>query len=223
MRIRTSSLAAFAFAGIWTLFGSLAIAPCLAADLRVTVLDPNGKAVSNIVVVATPPILPTSLENNAQAVMDQVDKTFVPEILAVRKGTAVIFPNSDSVAHQVYSFSAAKRFALPLYRGRPYPPVVFDRPGVVTLGCNIHDRMVGYIFVTDSPYFGKTNAQGIVEWHSLSAATYRVDIWSPHLAAAEPDRAITTSESNAAELVIRLARQPHAAPAQPTDRRIREY
>ena len=70
------------------------------------------------------------------------------------------FPNNDTVSHQVYSFSAAKRFQLPLYKGEVHPPVTFDRPGLVVLGCNIHDVMVGYIYVTDAPYFGKTDREG---------------------------------------------------------------
>jgi len=70
------------------------------------------------------------------------------------------FPNSDQIQHQVYSFSAPKTFKLSLYAGHKYPPVIFDRPGLVTLGCNIHDGMIGYIYVTDSPFFGRSDDAG---------------------------------------------------------------
>ena len=94
------------------------------------------------------------------AVMDQLDRAFVPDLLVVPVGSTVSFPNSDSVSHQIYSFSSAKRFQLPLYRGKPYPPVLFDQTGVVTLGCNIHDEMLAYLVVTDAPYFGRSDRAG---------------------------------------------------------------
>src|SRR5205085_4294607 len=90
------------------------------------------------------------------AVIDQKNKTFVPHVLPVQVGTAVKFPNSDDIQHQVYSFSPAKTFNLPLYKGTPANPIVFDTAGVVTVGCNIHDTMNGYIVVVDTPYFEKT-------------------------------------------------------------------
>ncbi len=96
--------------------------------------------------------------------MDQVDRQFSPYVLAVHTGTRVLFVNNDSVAHQVYSFSPAKRFELALYHGKPREPVVFDQPGIVTVGCNIHDNMVGYLYVTDAPWFGTTGNDGV--WRS---------------------------------------------------------
>jgi hypothetical protein len=86
------------------------------------------------------------------------------------------------VSHQVYSFSAAKRLQLPLYKGKVHPPITFERPGIVVLGCNIHDAMVGYIYVTDTPYFGSTEAGGSLHLKGLPAGDYRVAIWSPFIA-----------------------------------------
>ncbi len=64
------------------------------------------------------------------------------------------------MSHHVYSFSEAKTFELALYKGNAHPPLVFDRPGVVVLGCNIHDSMLGYILVVDTPHFASTDAAG---------------------------------------------------------------
>jgi plastocyanin len=114
-------------------------------------------------------------------VMDQMNRAFTPELIVVPVGAAVIFPNSDTVSHQVYSFSPAKRFQLPLYRGKPYPPVRFDTPGIVTLGCNIHDNMIGWILVTDAPWFGRSDAQGRWTLASLAVGDYDVTIWHPRL------------------------------------------
>ena len=75
----------------------------------------------------------------------------------------ISFPNSDTVRHQVYSFSPVKRLELPLYRGKPFAPQAFDVAGVVTIGCNIHDSMRAYVYVVDAQYFGRTDATGIWE------------------------------------------------------------
>ena len=76
-------------------------------------------------------------------VIDQRDKVFVPVVTVIQTGTEVSFPNSDSVSHHVYSFAQPNTFELPLYKGKRSPTVQFDHAGVVTLGCNIHDSMVG--------------------------------------------------------------------------------
>ena len=99
--------------------------------------------------------------------MDQVNLAFAPDVLVIPVHSTVQFPNSDAISHQVYSFSSARHFQLPLYRGKPYPPVQFDQPGVVTLGCNIHDNMIAYMLVTDAPFFGRTDALG--KWRARSA------------------------------------------------------
>jgi plastocyanin len=116
-----------------------------------------------------------------QAVLDQVGLAFVPDVIVIPVGSTIAFPNTDAVSHQVYSFSSPRRFQLPLYRGKPYPPVTFDQPGIVTLGCNIHDDMLAYIVVTDAPFFGRTDARG--EWvaTNLPNGTYRVRVWHPLL------------------------------------------
>jgi hypothetical protein len=110
------------------------------------------------------------------AVMDQRNRTFVPHVLTIQTGTAVTFPNSDNVRHQVYSFAAAKKFQLPLYEGTPAAPVVFDKPGVVSLGCNIHDRMSAFIVVVDTPYFASLGPER-AELSELPDGRYEVHVW----------------------------------------------
>lgn len=143
-----------------------------AAVLEVTTSD--GKApLADVVVSLHPEAASTA---SATAVMDQRDSTFVPGVLAVQAGTTVSFPNSDTVRHQVYSFSPAKPFELPLYEGTPLSPVTFDRPGVVVVGCNIHDWMIGYIVVLDTPHFAKSDAAGKLRI-DLPAGRYRLQAW----------------------------------------------
>ncbi len=150
-----------------------------------TVVDDKGKPVADAVVVAVPADGAVRLSSRRDAVIDQVDKEFTPKVNVILVGTPVIFPNHDNVRHQVYSFSAAKRFELPLYAGVPAQPVLFDTPGVVVLGCNIHDWMVGYIYVSESPYFAKTRADGKATITDLPARAYVVRVWHPQLEGSE--------------------------------------
>jgi hypothetical protein len=98
----------------------------------------------------------------------------------------VKFPNSDNIRHQVYSFSPTKRFELRLYEGTPSDPVLFEKPGVVVLGCNIHDWMLGYIYVTDDPRFGVTDAQGKLTLEQLPAGSYQATLWHPQVRDLQP-------------------------------------
>ncbi|WP_423835223.1 methylamine utilization protein [Stutzerimonas stutzeri] len=146
------------------------------------VIDAQGRPVAGVVL---------SVAGQAQrkpapvAIMDQLDKQFVPAVLAVATGTAVSFPNSDDIRHQVYSFSPAKRFELRLYEGTPSAPVGFDHPGLVVLGCNIHDWMLGYIYVTDDPWFGVSDAQGLINLDA-PAGQYPATLWHPALVDMQP-------------------------------------
>ena len=139
--------------------------------------------------------------------MDQKDSAFVPHMLVVERGTAVTFPNSDSVSHHVYSFSEAKRFELALYKGDRHPPLVFDRAGVVVLGCNIHDGMLGYVVVVDSPHFATTDAAGRVVLHGLAAGAYSVDTFTPRAKPKDAPSATLTfaDEAKTTRLTLELA------------------
>jgi plastocyanin len=115
----------------------------------------------------------------AQA-MDQVNKQFAPHMLVVQQGAEVRFPNSDSIKHHVYSFSSTKTFELKLYSQQSETPVLFDRTGVVELGCNIHDWMLGYIYVVDTPYFAKSSSDGsaLIE---APMGEYTISVWHPRM------------------------------------------
>jgi plastocyanin len=155
-------------------------------EIAASVTDTLGQPVVDAIVVAVPVDGSQKLpEHPRGSVVDQVDKEFSPKVLAVVAGTPVTFPNRDNVRHHVYSFSPAKRFELPLYAGVPAQPVVFDKPGVVVLGCNIHDWMVGYVYVSESPYFARTGNDGKALLTDLPPRAYYVRVWHPQLDAAE--------------------------------------
>ena len=160
--------------------------PGQGAELHALVKDHHGKLVADAVILATPLDPRNALHAKPpQDAVDQVDKQFVPYVKTVFVGSRVRFPNSDHIRHQVYSFSAAKKFELPLYTGTDAPPVVFDKPGVVVLGCNIHDWMVGYIYVSDTPFFAKTEVAGTATIDNLPPGDYSVRVWHPSMAQGE--------------------------------------
>jgi plastocyanin len=153
-----------------------------AAELLILVKDHHGKSVADAVVLATPVDPKAAQRLKPQTVaIDQVDKQFVPYVKPIFVGSKVRFPNSDKIRHQVYSFSPAKVFELPLYGGTDAPPVVFDKPGVVVLGCNIHDWMVAYVYVSETPYFTKTEAAGTAAIDDMPPGEYSVRVWHPNL------------------------------------------
>lgn len=156
-----------------------------AADWTLQVRDPAGAPVPNAAVAVELKGQPVRPATGAAATMAQRDRQFQPQLLVVQTGTAVNFPNFDTVRHHVYSFSPTKKFELKLYSGTPAEPVVFDKPGVAQLGCNIHDRMSAHIVVVDTPLFGITDAKGEVTLN-LPPGEHRLRLWATRMGNAAP-------------------------------------
>ena len=189
---------------------TLAIAtPLLGATITARVSDARGRAINDAVVYAVPEGRQLPLAKRT-AVMDQRNRMFIPHVLPVQTGTSVQFPNSDDVRHHVYSFSAAKTFQLPLYKGTPANPEVFDRAGVATLGCNIHDQMSAFIVVVDTPFFAKT-ANGVAELSDVDAGRYTVRVWYPDMRAEPQPRSITVTANDRLSLTF-VAGRANARP-----------
>jgi plastocyanin len=115
------------------------------------------------------------------AIIDQKHNEFVPDLLVVRTNTMIRFPNSDDVRHHVYSFSPAKKFELRLYHGKTAEPILFDKPGKVVLGCNIHDSMKAHIYVLDTDYYQVSNNTGKVEFSNIPTGNYQLQIFHPQM------------------------------------------
>jgi plastocyanin len=189
----------------------LALAPAAhsaAAMLEISVVDEQGRPIGDVAVYVTPADGVAGAAAHAageqKAIMDQHDMQFVPHLLVVQTGTEITFPNGDNVSHHVYSFSEAKRFELKLYKGDVYPPVTFDRPGVVVLGCNIHDGMLGYVVVVDTPHFAKTDERGVAQLDGVPSGDYVLAAWTPRArpAALPPTQQITVGEGTAAAEIL---------------------
>jgi plastocyanin len=184
---------------------TLGLRGAVAADLSIDVRTAGGQPVADAVVYAEPmhgDTPPAAAGQRAQ--IDQVNKEFVPSVSIVRAGTEIVFPNSDNIRHSIYSFSPAKTFTTKLYSGRDAPPMLFDRTGLVVLGCNIHDKMVAWIFVVDTPWFGKSGADGVSQLKDLPPGKYRVTAAAPAINL-EPRSVDVTVEATAARRTITLA------------------
>jgi plastocyanin len=165
---------------------SLVATPALAADLSVTVRTGAGKPVADAVIT----VYPASDAASNEAIhfswplrMQQQHLTFSPFVLIAPVGGTVAFPNLDAVRHNVYSFSPAHPFELKLYGTDETRSVRFDKVGAIALGCNIHDFMVAFIKVVDTPYAAKTDAAGLVELHGLPPGAVSLHVWHPYLKA----------------------------------------
>lgn len=147
-------------------------------DLRVVVKDQRGRPVEGAVVwVEAGARKPAPV----QAEISQKDRRFHPEMTIIPAGSTVRFPNRDNVQHHVYSFSPAKTFDIPLYIGEAPQPIRFDRAGVVTLGCNIHDWMAAYIVVLDTPFYARSGADGLAVLRNVPSGATSMIVWHPRL------------------------------------------
>ena len=185
--------------------------PAGAGEFHAVIRDQAGQQVEDAVITATPAHgKKTPLFKKGPEEIDQVDKDFIPHVKVVYVNSQVYFPNRDNVRHHVYSFSPAKKFELPLYSGVPASPVVFDKVGVVVLGCNIHDWMLGYIYVADTPYFAKSTKDGTAVIDGLPAGEYLVRVWQPRMDDAEETttRKVTIDAVGTSQLEWKLSLKP---------------
>lgn len=190
---------------------SLGVGTSGAASLQVTVVDEQGRPVPDAVVFLDSVQASKVVRPMAQVDMAQQNKRFVPDVLLVTRGTPVAFPNRDTVRHHVYSFSPTKRFELKLYVGTPAQPVVFDQPGVAVLGCNIHDQMIAWVVVVDTPYRAQADADGRVVLDNVPPDAYQLRLWHQRLpvgAAAQAQALSMTDKSVAMRVVLRKLEAP---------------
>ena len=158
-----------------------------AATITATVADDQGRPLPDAVVMISPepgsgtlsPIGEASTP--ATAIVDQKSETFVPAVVAIRAGGAVSFRNSDNIRHHVYSFAPNRRFEMVQAPGETSRPIVFEIPGVVAIGCNIHDHMSAYIYVTTAPWTKVTGADGQAILSALPAGRFVATVWHPRM------------------------------------------
>ena len=156
------------------------------AQVTVQVVSANDKPLANAAVYLDSAEARAAVQPLKRVEITQEQRRFVPTLTVIPLGSRVHFPNLDNVRHHVYSFSPAKPFELRLYAGTPADPVVFDKPGIAVLGCNIHDAMVAWVVVVETPYYGRTDADGRLTLPQVPAGTYRLRAWHADLPAGSP-------------------------------------
>jgi plastocyanin len=190
-----------------------ACSPLSAAPFSVRVVDASGHPVRDAVVTLYPAAAARAPRPGGRYVVSQQNLQFHPFLTVIPVGADVSFPNLDPTKHHVYSFSPAKRFELKLFAKDQSRTVHFDKPGVVALGCNIHDAMSAFIFVTDTVWTARTNAQGTVIFADAPNSAGRVIVWHPYLRGpAATMQQMVAAGQHAASFSIRL-RPPPSMPA----------
>jgi plastocyanin len=177
----------------------LLVSGAYAGTVQIQVLDPQGKAVPDAAVFLESREAKQGVKPLQGAEMSQTGRQFVPGVLVVPTGTAVSFPNRDTVRHHVYSFSATKKFELKLFAGTPANPVVFDKPGIAVLGCNIHDNMAAWVVVVDTPFYALTDSKGAAALANVPAGSYHLRAWHSRLPVGAPavDQMVTVGSAPA--------------------------
>jgi plastocyanin len=191
---------------VLTLVIAAAAGHAAAASIDVRVRDPAGKPVPDVAVYATSAATPGETKTAKTIAIEQLDREFVPYVSVIQVGTTVVFPNRDRIQHHVYSFSPAKTFEFKLYTGKSPGAILFDKTGIVTIGCNIHDWMIAYVLVVPTPYFAKSDNEGVARLRDLRPGTYEVRLWHPNQAN-EPAGASATLDTAPATASLDLAIQ----------------
>jgi plastocyanin len=166
-----------------------------AASIEAQVHDAQGKPIFDAAVYAMPAVPAPDTRGKVVAI-EQVEREFVPYLTVLQTGTTAAFPNRDPIQHHVYSFSPAKSFEIKLYSGKSPSEILFDKPGLVTLGCNIHDWMIGYVLVVSTPHFAKTDINGVARLHDVPVGTYEIHAWHPNQRAASPSNTVALAHGN---------------------------
>ena len=209
--------------------GTLMIAALLAegaaawgAELAVRVTDAGGRPAADAVVALVADTPPAAARAPAVKVIDQKDETFIPYVEVFRPGDSVVFRNSDTTRHHVYSFSPTRSFEFVLRPSESSQPLTLEKPGVVSVGCNIHDHMITYLYVTDARWVARTGRDGLARFNDLPEGTYAVRAWHPQL---PPGKAVAeqrvTLGSDGKEVGFSFALLPD--PRGPLDREKSRY
>jgi plastocyanin len=200
-----------AASAIVILLAAVSALPCRAAGIIATVTDEHGQPLPDAVVsvISNGKVQIAPSDRLATATIDQHEETFVPTVVVVQRGGSVIFHNSDHTRHHIYSFSQIRQFEFVQKPDDVSPAVSFDVPGVVAIGCNIHDNMAAYVYVTDAPRAAVTDSMGRAEITDLPAGNFIATVWHPRLRpkAVPPPQPVTLESSNT-NLAITIAVLP---------------
>jgi plastocyanin len=199
---------------LWSLSGVAA-----ASGVVVQVQDAAGKPLADAIVYAEPEAGQAVPKTLHPGVIEQHGLQFNPLVTVVQTGSLISFPNNDKVRHHIYSFSAPHKFDQKLYSGTTAAPQLFDKPGTVVLGCNIHDKMLAYVRVVDTPYFAKTDASGIARIDMPAGGKFVLKAWHFRSVGGQPTEQPLSIKAGDAltSTIVKLALKPAGADAADTN------
>jgi plastocyanin len=186
----------------------LCFSPATYGEVSVLVTDSEGAPIKDAAVVLGSER--QARPNSHTTRIAQRNAEFVPAVSVVAAGSSVDFPNFDRARHHVYSFSKAKAFEIELYKGTPSDPVLFETPGIVTIGCNVHDWMYGVVYVVDSPFAATTDDRGVAVFSDLAPGAYSIDVWHPRRREMQGDAQIMVSAQGSGSASATLTLHPAA-------------
>jgi len=197
-----------------------------AAQLDARISDTHGAAVADAVITIVPRGAAAAAPRASAEtrVIDQKNETFIPYVEVFRPGDTVVFHNSDHTRHHVYSFAPARQFEFVLTTGQSSAPLSLEQTGVVAVGCNIHDRMITYLYISDAPWMARSAADGRVTIDTLPPGDFDVHVWHPQLRPGRPDPVQSlhiAAPAEVKELVFSLSLLPD--PRTTTDRERVDY
>jgi plastocyanin len=186
-----------------------------AADLTVSLDDGRGGLVADAVVTVegsdTPARTTKSVRQPAYRTIDQKNLAFVPYLEILRPGDSVVFRNSDRTRHHVYSFSPVRQFEFVLAPGESSQPQRLDKSGIVAVGCNIHDQMIAYLYISDAQWIARSAVDGRLRFHDLPAGAYRIHVWHPRMRPGKSEvRSITLAAADSRTLNVPMSLLPDA-------------
>jgi plastocyanin len=203
------------------LIACVALTACVsvgAGELAITVLDQRQQPVAGSVIsLESDSAMPATPTPSKTRIVDQKDEAFVPYIDIYRLQDKVVFHNSDKTRHHVYSFSPTRSFEFVVAPGETSTPVGFDKPGAIAVGCNIHDQMIMYLYVSDARWIAQAGADGQTRFTDLPAGSYTVKVWHPQLRPGkiEPPQSITigaVDDAKALSFALTLMPDPRLSP-----------
>lgn len=195
-----------------------------AAELNVRIADSRGAPIADAIVTIESQAEDARRPPAQTKTIDQKNETFIPYVEIFRPGDSVVFHNADHTRHHVYSFAPARQFEFVLTSGQSSEPLRLEQTGVVAVGCNIHDRMITYLYISDAPWIARSPADGHVTVHDLPLGDFSVKVWHPRLRPGQVATGQTLRITNLAEakdLAFSLALLPD--PRVPADRERADY
>ncbi|MGB9989707.1 methylamine utilization protein [Pseudoduganella rhizocola] len=190
-----------------------------ASGVTVQLSDAAGKPIQDAVVYVEAEPGQAVPKTMKPAEIAQKGLKFIPTVTVIQTGSRISFPNNDRVRHHIYSFSPAHKFDQKLYSGTTAEPQTFEKPGVVVLGCNIHDKMVAYVRVVDTPFFAKTDAKGMAQVDMPAAGgKYIVKAWHYDMVASQPaEQAVAVKAGDAmTPVAFRMPMKPPSLDNEPS-------